>query len=34
VTAEQGMPSIDDNPNDRIDEPGSDHAAVVATFDF
>ena len=34
VTAEPGMPSIDDNPNDRIGEPGSDHAAVVATFDF
>jgi hypothetical protein len=31
VTAEEGMPSIDDNPNDRIGEPGSDHAAVVAT---
>jgi hypothetical protein len=34
VTAEAGIPSIDDNPNDRIGEPGSDHAAVVATFDF
>jgi hypothetical protein len=34
VTAEEGMPSIDDNPNDRIGEPGSDHAAVVATVDF
>jgi endonuclease/exonuclease/phosphatase family metal-dependent hydrolase len=34
VTAAQGMPSIDDNPNERIGEPGSDHAAVVATFDF
>jgi hypothetical protein len=32
--AEERMPSIDDNPNDRIGEPGSDHAAVVATFDF
>jgi endonuclease/exonuclease/phosphatase family metal-dependent hydrolase len=34
VTAPQGMPSVDDNPNERIGEPGSDHAAVVATFDF
>jgi predicted extracellular nuclease len=34
VTAEQGMPSIDDNPNARIGKPGSDHAAVIATFDF
>ena len=34
VTAEAGMPSIDDDPNERIGEPGSDHAAVVATFDF
>ena len=34
VTAEPGMPSIDDNPNDRIGEPGSDHAAVIAAFDF
>jgi hypothetical protein len=34
VTAAEGMPSIDDNPNERIGEPGSDHAAVVATFDF
>ena len=34
VTAEGGIPSIDDNPNDRIGEPGSDHAAVTATFDF
>ena len=34
VTAPQGMPSIDDDPNARIGEPGSDHAAVVATFDF
>jgi len=34
VTAPQGMPSIDDDPNARIGKPGSDHAAVVATFDF
>ncbi len=34
VAAEPGMPSIDDNPIDRIGEPGSDHAAVVAIFDF
>ena len=34
VVAEPGMPSIDDNPNERIGEPGSDHAAVIATFDF
>ncbi len=27
-------PRIDDNPNERIGEPGSDHAAVIATFDF
>ena len=34
VTAPQGMPSIEDDPNARIGKPGSDHAAVVATFDF
>ena len=34
VTAEAGIPSIDDNPNERIGEPGSDHAAIIATFDF
>jgi endonuclease/exonuclease/phosphatase family metal-dependent hydrolase len=34
VVAAPGMPSIDDNPNARIGEPGSDHAAVVASFDF
>jgi Endonuclease/Exonuclease/phosphatase family len=34
VVAEPGMPSIEDNPNERIGEPGSDHAAVIATFDF
>ncbi len=34
VTAVGGIPSIDDNPNDRIGEPGSDHAAVAATFNF
>jgi Endonuclease/Exonuclease/phosphatase family len=34
VVARPGMPSIEDNPNARRGEPGSDHAAVVATFDF
>jgi hypothetical protein len=34
VVAEPGMPSVNDNPNERIGEPGSDHAAVVASFDF
>jgi predicted extracellular nuclease len=34
VPAPVGMPSIDDDPNARIGEPGSDHAAVAATFDF
>ena len=34
VTAPQGMPSIEDDPNARIGKPGSDHAALVATFDF
>ena len=28
------LPSIDDNPNIRRNDPGSDHAAVVATFDL
>jgi endonuclease/exonuclease/phosphatase family metal-dependent hydrolase len=27
------LPSMDDNPNVRRNDPGSDHAAVVATFD-
>ena len=26
------LPSMDDRPTDRRNEPGSDHAAVVATF--
>lgn len=26
--------SVEDNPNERQGEPGSDHAAVVATFDY
>lgn len=26
------LPNMDDNPNARRNEPGSDHAAVVATF--
>jgi hypothetical protein len=34
VVAEPGMPSITDDPNERVGEPGSDHAAVIATFDF
>ena len=34
VTAPQGMPSIDDDPNARIGKPDSDRAAIVATFDF
>ena len=34
VVAAPGMPSIEDNPNERQGQPGSDHAAVVATFDF
>ncbi len=34
VVAAPGMPSIDDDPTARQGEPGSDHAAVVATFEF
>jgi predicted extracellular nuclease len=34
VPAEGALPSIEDNPNARQGAPGSDHAAVVATFDF
>ena len=34
ATAEGALPSIDDNPNARQGEPGSDHSAVIATFDF
>jgi endonuclease/exonuclease/phosphatase family metal-dependent hydrolase len=34
VVAQPGMPSIEDNPAARQGKPGSDHAAVVATFDF
>ena len=34
VAAEPGMPSIDDYPDTRVGEPGSDHAAVVATFEL
>jgi endonuclease/exonuclease/phosphatase family metal-dependent hydrolase len=34
VVAPPGMPSIEDNPNARQGAPGSDHAAVVAAFDF
>lgn len=31
--AEETLPSMDDDANARRDDPGSDHAAVVATFD-
>ena len=34
VTAAAGMPSIEDDPDARQGKPGSDHAAVIATFDF
>ena len=34
VMAEGAIPSIEDDPNARRGAPGSDHAAVVATFDF
>ena len=34
VAAEGALPSIEDDPNERRGEPGSDHAAVVATFEF
>lgn len=34
VMAEGAIPSIEDDPNVRRGAPGSDHAAVVATFDF
>jgi hypothetical protein len=29
-----GIPSIGSNPNDRKNQPASDHAPVIATFDF
>jgi hypothetical protein len=34
ITAPQGMPSIENDPNARLGKPGSDHAALVATFDL
>jgi endonuclease/exonuclease/phosphatase family metal-dependent hydrolase len=34
VTAEGALPSVADDPTARRGEPGSDHAAVVATFDL
>ena len=34
AAAAPGMPSIEDNPNAQKGKPGSDHAAVVVTFDF
>jgi hypothetical protein len=33
ASAEGALPSIEDNPNARRGTPGSDHAAVIATFD-
>ena len=33
VQTAQPLPSVDETPTARRDEPGSDHAAVVATFD-
>jgi hypothetical protein len=32
--AEGALPSIADNPDARRGKPGSDHAAVIATFDL
>jgi endonuclease/exonuclease/phosphatase family metal-dependent hydrolase len=34
ATAEGALPSIEDNPNARRGKPGSDHSAVIATFDL
>ena len=34
IQAEGQLPSIDDNPNTLRGRPGSDHAAVLATFDY
>jgi hypothetical protein len=34
ATAEGVLPSIEDNPNAHRGKPGSDHAAVIATFDL
>ena len=34
MMAEGAIPSIEDDPTARRGAPGSDHAAVVATFDF
>jgi endonuclease/exonuclease/phosphatase family metal-dependent hydrolase len=33
VQTAKPLPSVDETPTDRNDDPGSDHAAVVATFD-
>jgi hypothetical protein len=30
----EALPSVDETPTTRRNEPGSDHAAVVATFDL
>ena len=34
IAAAPGIPSIEDNPDEQKGRLGSDHAAVVATFDF
>jgi hypothetical protein len=34
VQTARPLPSVDETPTDRRNEPGSDHAAVVATFDL
>jgi endonuclease/exonuclease/phosphatase family metal-dependent hydrolase len=34
VSAEGALPSITDDPNARRGQPGSDHAALIATFDL
>ena len=33
-SVEDLLPSIDDDPDARTGKPGSDHAALVDTFDF
>jgi hypothetical protein len=34
IRSVEALPSIGDDPNSRRNKPGSDHAAVVATFDL
>jgi hypothetical protein len=34
ILSAEALPSIGDDPTGRRNEPGSDHAAVVATFDL